>query len=283
MARTITRFSEELRFRTRKLEFRIVVDFRSTILRVALLEWDNLIGGTGAPQPDWRHRSSVTRDNLRSGVTRDSCKDLTAQNESLIDLNDDLKTSFASMTSEINALKCNASMLCDSCVALHDELASAKVEIDNIKSLSKIECDSCTKIIAKKEKINLAYVSRVDQLEKAKAEINKFKASSYNMCSLIAIANDDHLTSCNHDKLHTCKKTKKRIEIVNLQNQGGKGRIFLQIKSWQQLDRLFNIGQTCIMGFRPCMVRRSDQSFVKLTDMNRGDLRSTVVNGEDYD
>uniref|UniRef100_J3L0M0 Uncharacterized protein n=1 Tax=Oryza brachyantha TaxID=4533 RepID=J3L0M0_ORYBR len=195
-----------------------------------------------------------------------------------------------SMTSEIDALKCNISMSCDSCVALHDELAIAKVEIDNITSLNKTERDSCTKIIAEKEKINLAYVSCVDQLEKAKAEINKFKAGSYNMCSLIAIANDV-LTSCNHDKLHmndipstvkeikpviskpsistrekyTCsflekmdtwlvfvlnlQENRKRIEIVNLQNQGGKGHIFLQIRSRQQLDRLFYVGQTCIMGW----------------------------------
>lgn len=56
------------------------------------------------------------------------------------------------------------------------ELASARSKISDLKSLDEIHSDSCTNLAVENEKINLAYASYVDQLEKIRAEIDEFKA-----------------------------------------------------------------------------------------------------------
>ena len=97
----------------------------------------------------------------------------------LLDM-DNLSDSLACLRSENELLKSNASMPCDSCVALHHELDNAKLEIGNLTSMARNNCDSCVGMLADFEKLKLTNSFHLEQLENATRpsfDINNFSPS----------------------------------------------------------------------------------------------------------
>jgi len=103
---------------------------------------------------------------------------------SLLAKNDDLNASLACLKSENDTLKSNASMPCNSCVALHSDLDKARDEVVLLKSNASLPCASCESLIAEIKELKLTHTTCVEQLEHARAEINEIKSLPSAMCSL---------------------------------------------------------------------------------------------------
>ena len=105
------------------------------------------------------------------------------------------------MKSENDLLKSNASMPCNSCIALNDNLDKARDDIALLKSNASLPCVYCESLLAEVNELKLTHTTCVEQLEHARAEICEMKSMPCSMCSLIL---DDNVcpTSCNtHDTL----------------------------------------------------------------------------------
>ena len=127
----------------------------------------------------------------------------------LVDM-DNLNNSLACLKSENELLKSNASMPCDSCVALHDELDSAKLEIGNFRSMARDDCDSCIDMLAEFDKLKLTNSFYLEQLENARAEIIYIKARPCSMCFEYEKLLKDGLVSCKN-----CACLETEIDALN--------------------------------------------------------------------
>ncbi|TVT98833.1 hypothetical protein EJB05_55848, partial [Eragrostis curvula] len=138
-------------------------------------------------------------------------------------------TSCSSMLAETDSLKSNASMPCDSCVALRKDLDCAKVEIGNLMSLARKGCNSCIGMLAENEKLKLDHSTCLEKLEIAKAKIARI--TSMPSSTFSSTLNDDAcLNSCaHHDALHdmhmsdfssnsctSCHGLKNEVEALKL-------------------------------------------------------------------
>jgi hypothetical protein len=90
-----------------------------------------------------------------------------------------------SLKSENKLLKSNASMPCNFCIALNDDLDKTRNEIAPLKSNVSLLCVSCESLLVEINKLKLTHTTFVEQLEHARAEINKMKSMSCSMCSLV--------------------------------------------------------------------------------------------------
>jgi hypothetical protein len=85
--------------------------------------------------------------------------------------NDELRSSLANLQSEIDLLKFNAFIPCNSCVALNDELDMIRIKIALLESSASLPCTSCQSLLADFNQLKLPHTTCVDELEHAKAEI----------------------------------------------------------------------------------------------------------------
>ena len=114
---------------------------------------------------------------------------------------DELYIDYDALKSENDLLKSNASMPCNSCIALNDNIDKARDDIALLKSNASLPCGSCEPLLAEINELKLTHTTCVEQLEHARAEFCEMKSMPCSMCSLIL---DDNtcLTSCdNHDIL----------------------------------------------------------------------------------
>jgi hypothetical protein len=63
------------------------------------------------------------------------------------------------MKSEIDLLKSNASMPCNSCVALNDDLLNARSNISLLESNASSPCVSCESLLAEIKELKLTHTS----------------------------------------------------------------------------------------------------------------------------
>ena len=127
----------------------------------------------------------------------------------LIDM-DNLNNSLACLKAENELLKSNASMPCDSCVALHHELDNAKLEIGNLTSMARNKCDSYVGMLVEFDKLKLTNSIHLEQLENARAEIIEIEASSCSMCLEYEKLLKDGLFSCKN-----CACLETEIDALN--------------------------------------------------------------------
>lgn len=127
----------------------------------------------------------------------------------LVDI-DNLSNSLACLKSENELLKSNASMPCDSCIALHHELDNAKLEIGNFRSMTRNDCDSCVGMLAEFEKLKLTNSIHLEQLENARAEIVEIEASPCSLCLEYEKLLKDGLVSCKN-----CVCLETEIDALN--------------------------------------------------------------------
>ena len=99
--------------------------------------------------------------------------------------NDELRSSLACVQSENDLLKSNASMPCNSCVALNVDLDKARNDIALLKSNASLPCVSCESLLAEINELKLTHPTCVDELEHARAEICDMKSMPCSKCSLI--------------------------------------------------------------------------------------------------
>jgi hypothetical protein len=111
---------------------------------------------------------------------------------------DNLRSSLANLQSEINLLKANTSMPCNSCVALNDDLDMARSKIALLESSASLPCISCESLLAEINELQLTHTTYVDELEHARAEICDMKSMPCSKCSLLLVEDACH-TSCDDD------------------------------------------------------------------------------------
>ena len=80
------------------------------------------------------------------------------------------------MKSENDLLKSNASMPCNSCTALKDDLYKARDEIALLKLNASLPCVLCESLFAEINELNLTHTTCVEQFEHARAQINEIKS-----------------------------------------------------------------------------------------------------------
>jgi hypothetical protein len=102
--------------------------------------------------------------------------------------NEDLNLSLTNLQSEIDLLKSNASMPCNSCVSL----------IALLESSDSLPCVSCESLLAEINELKLTHTTCVNELEHARAEICDMKSMPCSKCSLLLVEDACH-TSCNDD------------------------------------------------------------------------------------
>jgi predicted nuclease with TOPRIM domain len=112
--------------------------------------------------------------------------------------NDELRSSLANLQSEIDLLKSNASMPCNSCVALNINLDVARSKIALLEKSASLPCVSCESLLAKINELKLTHTTCVDELERARAEICELKSMPCSKCSLLPVEGACH-TSCDDD------------------------------------------------------------------------------------
>jgi hypothetical protein len=112
--------------------------------------------------------------------------------------NEHLNLSLANLQSEIDSLKSNASMPCNSCVALNDELDMARSKIAFLESSVSVPCVSRGSLLAKINNLKLTQTTCVDELEHARAEICDMKSMPCSRCYLFLVEDACH-TSCDDD------------------------------------------------------------------------------------
>jgi hypothetical protein len=112
--------------------------------------------------------------------------------------NEHLNLSLANLQSEIDLLKSNASMPCNSCVALNDELDMARSKIALLESSASLPCVSCESFLAEINELKLTHTTCVDELEHARAEICDMKSMPCSKCSVLLVEDACH-TSCDDD------------------------------------------------------------------------------------
>jgi hypothetical protein len=97
--------------------------------------------------------------------------------------NEDLNLYLANLQSEIDLLKSNASMPCNSCVALNDDLDMARSKIVLLESNASLPCVSCESFLAEINELKLIHTTCVDEFEHARAEIHTTSA----LCCLLTM------------------------------------------------------------------------------------------------
>jgi chromosome segregation ATPase len=112
--------------------------------------------------------------------------------------NDELRSSLANLQSEIDLLKSNASMSCNSCVALNINLDVARSKIVLLETSASLSCVSCESLLARINELKLTHTTCVDELEHARAEICELKSMPCTKCSLLLVEGACH-TSCDDD------------------------------------------------------------------------------------
>jgi hypothetical protein len=112
--------------------------------------------------------------------------------------NECLTLSLANLQSEIDLLKSNASMPCNSCVALNDELDTTRSKIALLESSASLPCTSCESLLADFNQLKLIHTTCVDELEHARAEICDMKSMPCSKSSLLLVDDSCH-TSCDDD------------------------------------------------------------------------------------
>ncbi|KAG2556317.1 uncharacterized protein LOC120685695 [Panicum virgatum] len=126
--------------------------------------------------------------------------------DSLLAKNDDLNASLACLKSENDMLKSNASMPCNSCVALHSDLDKARDEVVLLKSNASLPCALCESLKAEIKELKLTHTTCVEQLEHSRAEIIEIKSLPSAMCSLKENGDACLASIDNHDALHGISK-----------------------------------------------------------------------------
>ena len=80
-----------------------------------------------------------------------------------------LEYSYDALKFENKMLKSNASMPCNSCDVLRNDLDKARDEIALLKSNASLPCDSCESLLADFNEMKLIHTTCVDELEHARA------------------------------------------------------------------------------------------------------------------
>jgi hypothetical protein len=140
-----------------------------------------------------------------------SCDALLAENKlvrgedvsTLLRENEELNLSLANLQSEIDLLKSNASMPCNSCVALNNDLDVARSKIALLETSASLQRVSCESLLAEINELKLAHTACVDELEHARAEICDKKSMPCSKCSLLLVEN-----AC-----HTCDKVDALLDV----------------------------------------------------------------------
>jgi hypothetical protein len=109
--------------------------------------------------------------------------------------NEYLNMSLANLQSEIDLLKSNASMPCNSCVALNDEVDMTRSKIALLESSASQPHTSCESLLADFNQLKLTHTTCVDELEHARDEICDMKSMPCSKCSLLLVEDACH-TSC---------------------------------------------------------------------------------------
>jgi hypothetical protein len=109
--------------------------------------------------------------------------------------NEYLNLSLANLQFQIDLLKSNASVPCNSCVALNDELDMARSKIALLESSASLPCTSYESLLADFNQLKLTHTQCVDEFEHARAEICDMKFMPCSKCSLLLVKDAPH-TSC---------------------------------------------------------------------------------------
>jgi regulator of replication initiation timing len=112
--------------------------------------------------------------------------------------NDELRSSLANMQSEIDLLKSNTSMSCNSCVAFNINVDVARSKIALLETSASLPCVSCESLLAEINELKLTHTTCVDELEHARAEICDMKSMPCSKCSLSLVEDACH-ASCDDD------------------------------------------------------------------------------------
>lgn len=118
--------------------------------------------------------------------------------DNMVQANANLKSAIEWLRYENSTLKNYASMPCNSCVALNDNLEKAMDEIMLLESNASLPCVSCESLLAEIKELKLTHTTCVDELEHARSIISELE-SMPSVCSLSEVACQ---TSCDADSLH---------------------------------------------------------------------------------
>jgi hypothetical protein len=116
----------------------------------------------------------------------------------LLRKNEELNSFIAFLIDEIDLLKSNASMPCNSCVALNDELDMARSKILLLESRASLSCVSCESLHVEINELKLSHTTCVYEHEHARAEICDMKYMPSSKCSLWLVDDACH-NSCDDD------------------------------------------------------------------------------------
>jgi chromosome segregation ATPase len=130
-----------------------------------------------------QHETSCRNKHLEA--LRRACDNLDFEN-------DELRSSLTNLQSEINLLKSNTFMPCNSCVSLNDDLDMARSKIALLESRASLPCVSCESLLAEINELKLTHTTCVDELEHARAEICDMKSMPCSKCSLLLVENACH-------------------------------------------------------------------------------------------
>jgi len=94
---------------------------------------------------------------------------------------DELYIDYDALKSENDLLKSNASMPCNSCIALNDNLDKARDDIALLKSNASLPCVYCESLLAEVNELKLTHTTCANELERARAKICKMKSMPCSM------------------------------------------------------------------------------------------------------
>jgi hypothetical protein len=130
----------------------------------------------------------LVENKIVKGETLEFANDISA----LLRNNEELNSSIACLINEIVLLKSNASMPCNSCVALDDDLVNARSNISLLESKASSPCVSCESLLAEIKELRLTHTTCVYELEHARAEICMMKSMPCSKCSLLVVDDACH-------------------------------------------------------------------------------------------
>src|SRR6266540_4020308 len=128
------------------------------------------------------------------------------------------------LKSQNEMLKSNASMPCNSCVALQNDLDRARDEVVLLESNASLPCVSCESLVAEINELKLTHITCVEQLEHAKTKIVEIESMHCSMCSLVleedaCLTSYDNHTALLDDDGDTCSCGFICTSCIDLENE----------------------------------------------------------------
>src|SRR5579859_7298789 len=161
---------------------------------------------------------------LESVTACNTCDDLLADFKNAVKEVHSCNRELHALKSENEMLKSSASMPCNSCVTLQNDLDRARDEIALLETNASLPCVSCESLVAEINKLKFTYTTCVEQLEHARAKIDEIESMPCSTCSLV-LEEVACLTSCdNHNALldvddDTCSCGLICTSCIDLENE----------------------------------------------------------------